>query len=253
MSRTVEAEIAALQSMTTAELAEQYQQLHGRPCGARHRAYLIRKNAWRIQANAEGDLTERARAAAAVRADRRCRGPGPCGVPAPARSARNPQGRHARERLVSVASRLRTLERRAGAEARQRALCALCGGLGRYNALTFTNGVSERDEPPEPCPGCGKLRLMHIHSPSASGSPARRSRWSSWGAGRPRELRTLDLGAGAGAGAAGPRAGLVPPLRRGGRGGARVPARGRAAATRARAVPRLREVRGHDVRDRGSR
>ena len=31
----------------------------------RHRAYLIRKIAWRIQANAEGDLSERARARAA--------------------------------------------------------------------------------------------------------------------------------------------------------------------------------------------
>src|SRR5690606_20605473 len=34
-------------------------------CRTRHRAYLIRKNAWRIQANAEGDLSERARRRAA--------------------------------------------------------------------------------------------------------------------------------------------------------------------------------------------
>jgi hypothetical protein len=71
MSGTIEAEIEALQSMTTAELAEQYQQLHGRPCRTRHRAYLIRKNAWRIQANAEGDLTERARRRAEELADDR--------------------------------------------------------------------------------------------------------------------------------------------------------------------------------------
>jgi hypothetical protein len=71
MTRTVEAEIEALQSMTTAELAGQYQRLHGRPCRTRHRAYLIRKNAWRIQANAEGDLTERARRRAEELADDR--------------------------------------------------------------------------------------------------------------------------------------------------------------------------------------
>ena len=46
--------------MTTGELGERYEQLHGQPCRTRHRAYLIRKIAWRIQANAEGDLSERA-------------------------------------------------------------------------------------------------------------------------------------------------------------------------------------------------
>ena len=64
---------------------------------------------------------------------------------------------------MSLTSRLRSLERRSGAEARAKTLCGLCGGLGRYNALTFTNGVPQRDEPPEPCPGCGEVQLMHIH------------------------------------------------------------------------------------------
>ena len=64
---------------------------------------------------------------------------------------------------MSVAARLRSLERRAGAEARQRAVCGLCGGLGRRNAVLFTNGVPAHDRPPEPCPGCGAVRLMHIH------------------------------------------------------------------------------------------
>ena len=54
------AQIAALYSMTTDELAKQYAQLHGTPCRTRHKAYLIRKIAWRLQANAEGDLSERA-------------------------------------------------------------------------------------------------------------------------------------------------------------------------------------------------
>ena len=61
----IAAEIAALGQMTTGELAERYTELHGQPCRTRHRAYLVRKIAWRIQANAEGDLSERARKRAA--------------------------------------------------------------------------------------------------------------------------------------------------------------------------------------------
>ena len=62
-------EIDALHRMTTSELAEQYEELHGQPTRTRHRAYLIRKNAWRMQARAEGGLTERARKRAAELAD----------------------------------------------------------------------------------------------------------------------------------------------------------------------------------------
>ncbi len=65
----IAAEIAALDRMTTGDLAERYAELHGQPCRTRHRAYLIRKIAWRIQANAEGDLSERARKRAAELAD----------------------------------------------------------------------------------------------------------------------------------------------------------------------------------------
>lgn len=69
MTSNVHDEIAALQHMTTGELAERYAELHGRACRTRHRAYLIRKIAWRIQANAEGDLSERARRQAAELAE----------------------------------------------------------------------------------------------------------------------------------------------------------------------------------------
>ncbi len=65
----IAAEIAALDRMTTGDMAERYAELHGQPCRTRHRAYLIRKIAWRIQANAEGDLSERARKRAAELAD----------------------------------------------------------------------------------------------------------------------------------------------------------------------------------------
>ena len=65
----IAAEIAALDRLSTGDLAERYAELHGQPCRTRHRAYLIRKVAWRIQANAEGDLSERARKRAAELAD----------------------------------------------------------------------------------------------------------------------------------------------------------------------------------------
>lgn len=69
MPGNIATEIDALQHMTTGELAERYEELHGQLVRTRHRAYLIRKIAWRIQANAEGDLTERARKRAAELAD----------------------------------------------------------------------------------------------------------------------------------------------------------------------------------------
>jgi hypothetical protein len=61
----VATELAALDQMTTSDLAEPYRELYGQPCRTRHREYLMRKVAWRIQANAEGDLSERARKRAA--------------------------------------------------------------------------------------------------------------------------------------------------------------------------------------------
>lgn len=65
MPSDIAREIDALHQMTTGELADRYRELHGQPVRTRHRAYLIRKVAWRIQANAEGDLSERARKRAA--------------------------------------------------------------------------------------------------------------------------------------------------------------------------------------------
>ena len=61
MNLDIDREIAALQEMSTGQLCERYAELFGEPVRTRHRAYLIRKIAWRLQANAEGDLSERAR------------------------------------------------------------------------------------------------------------------------------------------------------------------------------------------------
>ena len=61
MAKTIERELADLETMTTTALCDRYAELHGQPVRTRHRRYLIRKIAWRIQALAEGDLTERLR------------------------------------------------------------------------------------------------------------------------------------------------------------------------------------------------
>jgi len=65
----IKAELAAMERLTTGELVERYAALTRQPVQTRHRAYLIRKIAWRLQANAEGDLSERARRRAAELAD----------------------------------------------------------------------------------------------------------------------------------------------------------------------------------------
>lgn len=69
MPESIEDQINALERMTTTELVARFAEVHGYPCRTRHRQYLIRKVAWRIQANAEGDLSERARRRAAELAD----------------------------------------------------------------------------------------------------------------------------------------------------------------------------------------
>ena len=69
MKIDIDREMAALEGMSTGQLCERYARLFGEPVRTRHRAYLIRKIAWRLQAMAEGDLSERARRRAAELAD----------------------------------------------------------------------------------------------------------------------------------------------------------------------------------------
>jgi hypothetical protein len=61
MPLDIEAEIAALEQMTTGEVRGRYAEVFREEPRSRHKAYLIRKIAGRLQANAEGDLSERAR------------------------------------------------------------------------------------------------------------------------------------------------------------------------------------------------
>jgi len=46
--------------MTVGQLHERYAEVFGEAARSRHKQYLIRRIAWRLQANAEGDLSERA-------------------------------------------------------------------------------------------------------------------------------------------------------------------------------------------------
>jgi len=54
------AEIARLENLSVHELAKRYEELFDDECRSRHKRYLIRRIAWRLQANDEGGLTERA-------------------------------------------------------------------------------------------------------------------------------------------------------------------------------------------------
>ena len=65
MTLSIEQQIARLEPMTSAELHGKYQEVFGECPRSRHKAYLIRRIAWRLQALVEGDLSERARRRAA--------------------------------------------------------------------------------------------------------------------------------------------------------------------------------------------
>ena len=60
MSLNIAKEIASLEPMSVGRLHDRYVEVFGEPARSRHRQYLIRRIAWRIQANAEGGLSERA-------------------------------------------------------------------------------------------------------------------------------------------------------------------------------------------------
>lgn len=60
MNREVEKALAELENLSVGQLQERYAQVYGEQARSRHRCYLIRRIAWRLQASAEGGLTERA-------------------------------------------------------------------------------------------------------------------------------------------------------------------------------------------------
>jgi hypothetical protein len=58
-------EITALQRLTIKQLRGRYAEVYGEGTSASNRTWLIKRIAWRLQALAEGDLSERARRRAA--------------------------------------------------------------------------------------------------------------------------------------------------------------------------------------------
>jgi hypothetical protein len=86
MSLNVDKELAVLQRMTTGQLREKYAAVFGEQTNGRNKTWLVRRIIWRMQANAEGGLSERARQRAeelAAGADLRLTAP-------PARPAKAP-------------------------------------------------------------------------------------------------------------------------------------------------------------------
>lgn len=65
MDLNVGKEVAALQRLTVKELRARYAEVFGEETLAQNRTWLVRRIAWRLQALAEGDLSERARRRAA--------------------------------------------------------------------------------------------------------------------------------------------------------------------------------------------
>lgn len=78
MSLNVGKVVSELRTMTVTELRRKYAEVFGEETRSHHKDYLLRRIAWRMQANAEGDLPERARQRAmeiAKDADIRLRAP----------------------------------------------------------------------------------------------------------------------------------------------------------------------------------
>lgn len=61
MALNVGKEIAALKAMTVPDLRKRYAEAFGESTTTRHKEYLIRRIIWRLQANEEGGLSERAK------------------------------------------------------------------------------------------------------------------------------------------------------------------------------------------------
>jgi len=74
----IRAEIESLRHMTVGELKDRYREVFGEESRSNHKQFLFRRIAWRVQANAWGGLSERARRRAleiANDADLRIRAP----------------------------------------------------------------------------------------------------------------------------------------------------------------------------------
>ena len=85
MALNIGKEVSAMKRMTVAELRERYAKVFGEACRSNHKQWIVKRIAWRLQANEEGDLSERARKRAtelANDADLRMKAPPPKKQPA---------------------------------------------------------------------------------------------------------------------------------------------------------------------------
>jgi hypothetical protein len=93
MNENLTLELAALPQLRIADLRRRYLELFGEPTRAANKTWLVKRLAWRLQALAEGDLSQRARQRAAELAndaDLRVAAPRKAGVrsgPAPSQPA----------------------------------------------------------------------------------------------------------------------------------------------------------------------
>ena len=69
MSLNIKQEVARMKSMPTAELREHFETVCFEPPRSRNRDWMIKKIAWRLQANEQGGLPERVRQRALAMAD----------------------------------------------------------------------------------------------------------------------------------------------------------------------------------------
>lgn len=60
MKLNITKEVATMEAMTVGQLQTRYVEVFGEAVRSRHKHYLIRRIAWRLQADAEGGLSERA-------------------------------------------------------------------------------------------------------------------------------------------------------------------------------------------------
>ena len=65
MKPCLEKELEALKEMTVSQLQRNYAEVFGEPTRAHNKPFLWKRIAWRMQMNAEGDISERARRRAA--------------------------------------------------------------------------------------------------------------------------------------------------------------------------------------------
>ncbi|MCF7960466.1 MAG: DUF2924 domain-containing protein [Pirellula sp.] len=65
MQLDIDKEVALLHRMTVGQLREKYQETWGEPTNTRNKHWLVKRIAWKMQANIEGDISERARRRAA--------------------------------------------------------------------------------------------------------------------------------------------------------------------------------------------